>query len=227
MTGFRICSQNSASAPAAGSKRSRAQGEAGPGGLLRHRQHHLDQRDAVGVAVVDAHHQGAAAVVVVDQVELPERLGRSRAASRRGRSRRPAARPCRPCRAAPPGGRASRCRSPRRPPTRRRSGPAPPSAGSAGRRGSAARACASACFTSSRPSNMSTPTITMRLVGQVHAQPRGVHAGYAFSADLGHRGRLLVGLSGDPRRCGGRAVSANFSTNPVAAMGRGEPGWRT
>ena len=46
-----------------------------------HRQHHLDQRDAVGVAVVDAHDDRAAAVVVLDEVELPQRASRDRAAS--------------------------------------------------------------------------------------------------------------------------------------------------
>ena len=41
-----------------------------------HRQQHLDERDAVGVAVVNANDDRAAAVVALDQVELPERPGR-------------------------------------------------------------------------------------------------------------------------------------------------------
>ena len=41
--------------------------------LRRHRQQHADQRDAVGDAVMDADDHRLAAVVVVDQLELPQR----------------------------------------------------------------------------------------------------------------------------------------------------------
>ena len=43
------------------------------GRRVRHRQHDADQRDAVRVAMVDAHDDRAAAVVVVDEEELPHR----------------------------------------------------------------------------------------------------------------------------------------------------------
>ena len=81
------------------------------GRRVRHRQHDAHQRDAVGVAVVDAHDERAAAVVVVDQVELPHRArGIERRASRAA-TRAPAV-PCGPRGpAAPCGRRAARCRS--------------------------------------------------------------------------------------------------------------------
>jgi hypothetical protein len=45
-------------------------------------QHHGDQRDAVGDAVVDAADQHAAAVEVLDQLHMPQRVARDRAAPR-------------------------------------------------------------------------------------------------------------------------------------------------
>ena len=61
-----------------------------PPSVMRH--HHRDQRDAVADAVVDAHDQRAAAFVVLDQVELPQRVRRVQ--RRRGQlaARAPAAR---------------------------------------------------------------------------------------------------------------------------------------
>ena len=41
---------------------------------IGHRQQNLDQRDAVGVTVVDPQDDRAAAFVVADQVELPQRM---------------------------------------------------------------------------------------------------------------------------------------------------------
>jgi hypothetical protein len=52
-------------------RRSRPLGGVGLG--IGEGEHDADQGDAVGDAVVDAHHQGRAAVVVVDQVEAPQR----------------------------------------------------------------------------------------------------------------------------------------------------------
>jgi hypothetical protein len=56
-----------------------------PGAIgVGQRQHHLDQRDTIGVAMMDAHDQCAAAVEAFDQVKPPQRpAGIERCASQR------------------------------------------------------------------------------------------------------------------------------------------------
>ncbi len=102
-----------------------------------HRHHHPHERDAVRVAVMDAHDQRAAAREILDQVKLPQRprrierparepahqrlqLLRSRAAGQRHRR-----------------GRGRRSRNPARFPSTRRRAAAPAAAGSAETAGSA------------------------------------------------------------------------------------------
>ena len=81
------------------------------------RHHHRDQRDAVADAVVDAHDQRAAALVVLDQVELPQRMRRVERRAwpvRRTRLQRGALALAALARAASRAPRGGRCRSPRR-----------------------------------------------------------------------------------------------------------------
>ena len=100
-------------------------------GRIGHRQHDAHQRNTIGVAMVNAHDERAAALVAVDQVELPPR---TRRIERRGGEARyevlqfaPAGRG----RAARCGRRAARCRNARRFPRRRLSAFRPGVAGTA------------------------------------------------------------------------------------------------
>ena len=81
------------------------------GARVRHRQHDAHQRDAVGIAMVDAHDERAAAVVVVDEVELPHRTRRIERRGGEAATRAPAVRAGRRGRAAPCGRRGARCRN--------------------------------------------------------------------------------------------------------------------
>ena len=56
-------------------RRERHRGRA-VGRRIRHREHDAHQRDAIGVAMVNAQDERAATLVVIDQVELPRRVRR-------------------------------------------------------------------------------------------------------------------------------------------------------